>query len=150
MVSGMVSKSIDRHSQSGLRVTFILLTVLLSILAAHTVSAGVPVPTTPKAKGEQCVEETDFMRRNHMDLLDHQRDATMHQGIRTRKHSLNGCLNCHVVKDEQNQPVTYKSEKHFCNSCHQYAAVKIDCFGCHTSVPGDDKALRKTAMDDTQ
>ncbi|MDH5731248.1 MAG: Hdr-like menaquinol oxidoreductase cytochrome c subunit [Gammaproteobacteria bacterium] len=103
---------------------------------ALNLNADVPTPQIPKAvKGEQCVEETAFMRRNHMDLLDHQRDGTLRQGIRTKKHSLNGCLSCHVVKDSNNQAVTFQSEKHFCRSCHEYAAVKIDCFGCHKSTP---------------
>jgi len=140
----MIRRVRSRGSKTSmwLRTSFIAAALFLATIA----HAGVPIPESPKAKGEQCVEDTAFMRRNHMDLLDHQRDNTMHRGIRTKKHSLNGCLNCHVVKDSSNQPVTYKNDKHFCNSCHQYAAVKIDCFGCHSSVPGDDKALRQTTM----
>ena len=37
------------------------------------------------------------MRRNHMELIKHQRDATVHDGIRGTKHSLAGCIDCHVV-----------------------------------------------------
>lgn len=125
-----------------LRSTFQKLSLCLTVFFVSPLNAGVPVPQVPKAiQGEKCVEETDFMRRNHMDLLDHQRDGTMRQGIRTKKHSLNGCLTCHAVLDNNNQPVTIKSEKHFCNSCHSYAAVKIDCFGCHESIPGDEKTI---------
>lgn len=94
------------------------------------------LPNIPKAvKGEQCVEDTDFMRRNHMDLLMHQRDETMHRGIRTKKHSLRECLACHVVKGDDNQPVTAQDPKHFCSACHEFAAVKVDCFQCHASTP---------------
>ena len=104
--------------------------------------AGVPMPDIPKAlKGESCVEDTDFMRRNHMEVLLHQRDKTMREGVRTKKHSLTGCLSCHAVKDVDGSFVTIKSEKHFCNSCHTYAAVKIDCFGCHASVPQQTPSL---------
>jgi hypothetical protein len=28
----------------------------------------------------------------------------------------------------------------FCVACHQYAAVKIDCFECHTGKPGGKQA----------
>ena len=45
-------------------------------------------PLIEKAKGGQCVEDPAFMRRNHMKLLKHQRDDTMHGGIRTGKYSL--------------------------------------------------------------
>lgn len=68
----------------------------------------------------------------------HQRDATLREGIRGKKHSLNGCLTCHAVKDAGNKPLTIASEKHFCNQCHRYAAVRIDCFDCHESTPGED------------
>lgn len=109
---------------------------LLAAFFVSPVTAGIPVPEIPKAiQGEACVEDTAFMRRNHMDILDHQRDKTMHEGIRTKRHSLTGCLTCHAVKDVDGSFVTIKSEKHFCNSCHTYAAVKIDCFGCHSSIP---------------
>jgi len=99
--------------------------------------ADVPVPKIPQAKGDTCVEETAFMRRNHMTVLKHQRDDTLRKGIRTKKHSLQGCLDCHAVFETSasKSPVSIKSEKHFCNSCHNYVAVKIDCFDCHSSKP---------------
>jgi hypothetical protein len=31
--------------------------------------------------------------------------------------------------------VTVSSPQHFCRSCHDYAAVKVDCFECHASRP---------------
>ena len=52
----------------------------------------VALPTEHLALGETCVEDTDFMIRNHMALLMHQRDSTVHQGVRTKKYSLRGCL----------------------------------------------------------
>jgi len=117
----------------------ILAALLLALFSLASI-AGVPVPDIPDAiKGEQCVEDTDFMRRNHMDILLHQRDETVHDGIRTKKHSLKECFTCHVVKDANNQPVTVKNPKHFCRECHDYAAVNVDCFQCHTSVPGGSK-----------
>jgi predicted CXXCH cytochrome family protein len=108
-----------------------------AIDAAETekASAGVPLPVIPRAMGENCVEDTDFMRRNHMDMLKHQRDETMLRGVRTEQHSLRECLNCHVVKGTDSKPVTSASPKHFCRSCHDYAAVSIDCFQCHASRP---------------
>ncbi len=118
--------------------------LLLMLLLATPVTADVPKPAIPDAiKGEQCVEDTDFMRKNHMELLLHQRDETVHKGIRTKKHSLKECFTCHVVKDKDNKPLTVSSPKHFCRECHDYAAVSIDCFQCHTSVPGGSKTKGK-------
>lgn len=92
-------------------------------------------PEIPKGQGDSCVEDTDFMRRNHMTLLMHQRDDTVLQGIREKKHSLKECVNCHAVTGPDAMAVTAASPKHFCRSCHDYAAVKIDCFECHASRP---------------
>lgn len=80
-----------------------------------------------------CVEPTDEMRANHMEYILDQRDATMHEGIRTKQYSLVQCINCHV-SDAPDAP-RYDSEKHFCNSCHTYASVSIDCFQCHADRP---------------
>lgn len=109
--------------------------VLLCSTTARAEEGRVPLPVQPKAKGEQCVEDTQFMRRNHMDLLKHQRDETMHKGVRTTKHSLAECINCHVTPGPDNKPVRIDSREHFCNSCHSYAGVKIDCFQCHNTQP---------------
>jgi len=92
-------------------------------------------PGSEAADLEHCVRETDFMRRNHMELILHQRHVTVHEGIRDTKYSLGGCVACHVSYDEQGQPVPIHSEGQFCHSCHEFAAVDLDCFGCHATVP---------------
>ena len=73
------------------------------------------------------------MRRDHMKFLKHQRDETMHKGVRAPRHSLKGCIACHA--NAQTRSVA-AAESNFCVSCHSYAAVKIDCFGCHTGKTG--------------
>ncbi len=106
-----------------------------AVLAAErgetTRASRVPVPTVPTAKGGQCVEDPQFMRRNHMQLLKHGRDATMREGKRTGTRSLQNCIECHA--HPQTQRVTGKEG--FCEACHSYAAVKIDCFSCHADQP---------------
>ncbi len=100
---------------------------------AADVAGRTPVPVIePAAKGERCVGEPAFMRRNHMDLLKHQRDDTVFGGIRGAKNSLKECIACHAsVKTGS----VAKAETNFCVSCHSYTAVKIDCFECHTAKP---------------
>jgi len=95
-------------------------------------------PFIPKAQRrfseeQGCVEPTEEMRANHMEYILDQRDETVHEGIRTRQHSLEECINCHV-SDAEDAP-RIDSEKHFCNSCHTYASVNIDCFQCHADRP---------------
>lgn len=103
--------------------------------ATGAAESGVPYPAIAGGQGEACVADTDFMRRNHMDLLKHQRDETMQDGVRGNPYSLRECLDCHVVMGADAMPVTAQDPQHFCRSCHDYAAVKIDCFGCHASRP---------------
>jgi predicted CXXCH cytochrome family protein len=88
-----------------------------------------------RGQGEKCVADTDWMRRNHMAVLMHQRDNTVHDGIRTKRFSLKGCIECHAVKGADGKPVTVASPTHFCRTCHDYAAVRVDCFECHASRP---------------
>ncbi len=95
----------------------------------------VPHPEIAPGKGEQCVAETGFMRRNHMDLLVHQRDETVQLGIRGKRFSLRECIACHAVPGPGGTPVSAASPKHFCRACHDYVAVRIDCFECHASRP---------------
>ena len=70
----------------------------VAFAAEPTKPARVSLPTVNvnKDKAEQCVEPTEVMRRDHMQMILHQRDETMHQGIRTVKHSLKNCVNCHA------------------------------------------------------
>ena len=110
-------------------------TAILFALVSASVFAGAPKPDIPKGKGDKCVEDTDFMRKNHMEILLHQRDETMHKGIRTKKHSLKECIECHAVYDSSGQAISHLNSKHFCVQCHEYASVSIDCFDCHASKP---------------
>jgi len=92
-------------------------------------------PVIPQGKGEQCVADTDFMRRNHMDLLMHQRDETVIEGIRYKPFSLVECVDCHASTNAEGQATRIDAPGQFCSSCHTYAAVKIDCFSCHAATP---------------
>jgi hypothetical protein len=125
-----------------------LLVLALSLLAtnlfgseatrAEEVEAGgVPLPNITRGRGEACVADTGFMRRNHMNLLSHQRDETVYEAVREGKFSLKGCIDCHRVSGPDAKPVGFDNPAHFCRACHDYAAAKIDCFSCHASRPQD-------------
>ena len=112
---------------------------MMVLLVSGVAFAASLTPEIPKGKGENCVRDTDFMRTNHMELLLHQRDLTMYQGKRPEQERIGACISCHAVADDHGKPVSIKSEKHFCRTCHDYTAVRVDCFECHSSVPEDNK-----------
>jgi predicted CXXCH cytochrome family protein len=128
-----------KHAKPGVAILlFVCLTALATISGAsddESSNGRVPLPVIAEGRGESCVADTDFMRRNHMDMLKHQRDDTLIKGIRGEPFSLEDCIDCHAVNGPDNQPVTVSDPKHFCRSCHDYAAVSIDCFQCHASRP---------------
>jgi hypothetical protein len=108
---------------------------VVGAVETQSAAGGVPLPVIPSGQGEACVADTQFMRRNHMTLLRHQRDETMREGIRGNPYSLEECVACHAVPGPDSMPLTVSSPDHFCRACHDYAAVSIDCFQCHASRP---------------
>ncbi len=85
--------------------------------------------------GGQCVRPTDWMRRNHMDLIKHDRTLTVHQGIRTLDGSLAACIDCHANKSDQDGHVPVTAPGEFCAGCHEFTGTTLDCFSCHSTVP---------------
>ena len=92
-------------------------------------------PDLPEPLGERCVEPPEIMRRRHMEFLDHHRDDVVINGIRTTKHSLQGCLDCHVRTNAQGVYPRHTDSGHFCMACHEFSSVSIDCFSCHADRP---------------
>ena len=121
------------------------LLVIGLLVFAGSATAGDSFPTWPEPKGEKCVEPTDIMRREHMDFILHQRDETMHRGIRGAKHSLKDCIDCHAGYDDSGKPLPINQEGQFCESCHTYAAVSIDCFSCHRTTPAEGESIPRSA-----
>ena len=93
-------------------------------------AARVPLPAVKIENGKTCVAPTAEMRRDHMDMLLHQRDRTMRQGLREPRFSLKNCVDCHAARETG----SVLGKEGFCSSCHEYAAVKMDCFECHTPL----------------
>jgi hypothetical protein len=77
-----------------------------------------------------CVAPTAEMRRDHMRMLLHQRDLTVHQGLRDPRFSLKRCVDCHASRATG----SVLGKDGFCASCHSYASVAIDCFECHSPL----------------
>lgn len=112
-------------------------TLLSTSALVGTAQAETPFPTVhePSDESKQCIHPEDEMRRNHMNYILHERDETMHEGIRGEPEGLANCIDCHVEPNDKGEIAGIDSEEHFCNACHQYAAVQIDCFQCHADRP---------------
>ena len=87
-----------------------------------------PLPAINIEHPGQCVAPKLEMRRNHMEMLKHQRDRTLRLGERKQKISLNGCVECHASRYNGS---VLGNQDNFCEGCHSYVAVKLDCWECH-------------------
>ncbi|MCX8018607.1 MAG: hypothetical protein N2690_12015 [Rhodocyclaceae bacterium] len=105
---------------------------LLFAFASAAAIAGAPKPALKIENPGQCIAPAEEMRKNHMEMLKHQRDRTLRQGIRGEKASLNECIHCHASKTTG----SVIGKDGFCQECHSYAAVKLDCWDCHQPKAG--------------
>jgi [DsrC]-trisulfide reductase subunit J len=109
-----------------------LLFLFATSASAADTSSRVPLPTIAVDKTTRCIEPPDVMRRTHMEMLRHQRDRTVRDGVRGAKASLAACVECHAGTGAGVAAGSVAgSPQAFCESCHRYAAVKLDCFECH-------------------
>jgi|GEM_PF-7134200 len=105
-------------------------------------------------KSSECLEAKNWIRRYHMDLLLQHRDQTLRFGVRYQGAnnkpiygSLRACISCHVKKDKQTGKYPrIKEQKHHCAGCHMKAAVRLDCFECHSSKP-DKATIKRLGLD---
>ena len=111
-----------------------LLLIFVFAIGANLAAADVPKPVIDIAKpGSKCLAPPEVMRRTHMTMLLHQREKTLRLGERGAKVSLEGCIECHANKSNDS---VLGTNQNFCQSCHSYVAVKIDCFECHQPKTG--------------
>lgn len=117
---------------------FVLLLVTGLGLSVGVAPAFADAGVEGSAKADRldtCVAPTPFMRRSHFELILHQRDITVHEGIRKTDHSLSGCVDCHVRKDAGGAYVPVDAPGEFCDACHEYTGATLDCFTCHATTP---------------
>lgn len=92
----------------------------------------VALPTNAK----ECVEDTAWMRANHMTLLNDWRDMVVREGMRVYTSEKTGkefeaslqktCMDCHTNKVE------------FCDKCHDANSVSPYCWDCHIAPRGNE------------
>ena len=77
-----------------------------------------PFLEKPDPKHTACLEDTEYMRLNHMDLLKRIRVESVREGKRGEIH-WGRCRECHTSREK------------FCDKCHDMVNLELDCFGCH-------------------
>lgn len=86
------------------------------------------------ADGEMCVAPLEYMRAEHMTLLNTWRDMALREGLREYVDSRgnkweinlqNTCMSCHANK------------KDFCDTCHDSNGVDPYCWDCHVEPKGN-------------
>lgn len=112
----------------------IFLCVFLAPFAYNAGKAAYSQPKVQLPKDEkECVESKEYMRTNHMKLLNEWRDWALRDGKRVYVNSKgksfeislqNTCMKCHPNKAE------------FCDKCHNDAAVSPYCWDCHYQPDG--------------
>ena len=87
---------------------------------------------------KECIESKEYMRAEHMQILNQWRDSVVrdynrgyisdsnHQ--RWNMSLQNECMRCHSNK------------KKFCDECHNYLAVKPYCWDCHIAPKEETKS----------
>jgi len=120
-----------------IRNLFIFLILSLSLSGNVMADSIGPELKINRANGDECVLPAEEIRKDHMKHLNHQRDDTMYDGIRTKQFSLKECINCHANKDEEGKYIPVNAPGEFCQTCHAYTSVKLDCFECHATKPRD-------------
>jgi len=88
----------------------------------------IDTPVIQELAEKKCVEPKDFMKTEHMKMLNDWRDLVVREGNLIyvasdgKKYTMslqNTCMNCHSNK------------KKFCDECHNYSAVLPYCWDCH-------------------
>ena len=83
---------------------------------------------------KECIESVEYMRFEHMQLLNTWRDQALREGKREYTSKLNGktweinlqntCMDCHSNKVD------------FCDKCHDSNSVDPYCWDCHVEPKG--------------
>jgi hypothetical protein len=104
----------------GLSILVVLLPLVYGVVHAATNGTvdGEAFLEKPDPKHKECIKDTEYMRSNHMDLLNMSRDGTVREGKKPQV-KLNDCWECHTSKER------------FCDRCHVAVSLRLKCFTCH-------------------
>jgi len=111
-------------------IIFVLFVTFAVWFNGFTTAGDLPKPELPPGGEKHCIASAEYMRANHMQLLNEWRDNVLRDadreileidGVKYPKGLQMACMKCHSRKEK------------FCDSCHTYAAVDPYCWNCHLS-----------------
>ena len=96
-------------------------------------AVSVPEPKlSDKAKAAKvCVESKEYMKTNHMHILDIWRNEVVRKGNRTYTNSMGKEYNISLSSGEESCLGCHGDKAEFCDKCHTYASVEPYCWDCH-------------------
>lgn len=108
--------------------------ILMPFLFNIGSAAAKPEPSLNTAAIRQlankaCVEPAEFMKTEHMQLLNQWRDAALRDG---KTVYVNSQGQSYAVSLEESCLKCHSNPQQFCNTCHTYAGVNPYCWDCHT------------------
>jgi len=114
----------------GFLIVLALTAVMLVSIPVAFAASNAPRPVIEIANPGECIAPAAQMRANHHTMISHARDRTSREGFRGEPASLMACVNCHASKTTG----SVLGKEGFCQSCHEYTAVKMNCWQCHQPI----------------
>lgn len=102
-------------------------------------SAAYTRPELELPKNEKvCVEGKEWIRKEHMHLLNEWRDMVVREGIHEYESKASGKI--HQISLSKSCMKCHDSKEKFCDRCHDSVSVSPYCWDCHVApAPKGDK-----------
>ncbi len=88
-----------------------------------------PKPKLP-VNVKKCIEDTEWMRANHMELLNEWRDMVVRHDM---THYVNSAGVNYEISLQKTCMKCHTSKKEFCDKCHVKVSVSPYCWDCHVA-----------------
>ena len=121
----------------------IIFIVIITFPFWYNMGKASPVPEpklTDKAKLEkECIEPKEYMKAEHMQILDIWRDSVVRNASRVFVSKSGKRFNISLSAGEDSCMGCHSNKAEFCDKCHDYASVRPYCWDCHIEPPKEKK-----------
>ncbi|MBW2632228.1 MAG: sulfate reduction electron transfer complex DsrMKJOP subunit DsrJ [Deltaproteobacteria bacterium] len=121
----------------------IIFFVFLTFPFWYNLGKASPVPEpklTDKAKAaKECVEPKEYMKVEHMQILDTWRDSVVREADRVYISEKGKRFNMSLSTGDDSCMGCHSNKADFCDKCHDYASVTPYCWDCHIEPPKEKK-----------
>ena len=121
----------------------IIFFVFLTFPFWYNLGKASPVPEpklTEKAKAaKECVEPKEYMKLEHMQILDIWRDGVVREANRVYISEKGKKFNMSLSTGDDSCMGCHSNKADFCDKCHDYTSVTPYCWDCHIEPPKEKK-----------